>query len=104
ISQRLNRRRVGGANQDRTDRVLPVEIGADLIQLAPDFAVEGRVSCVEDADHFPLAAPEAHSLPGLRVRITLGHRFTDDDFALPRLEPSPAGLNLRAAHLDADLR
>ena len=65
-------------------------VGADLVEVAEDFAVLGALPGVHDADHFPVAAAERELFAQRGAGITLGDRLADHHLALAGLEPAAA--------------
>src|SRR5262249_22002261 len=80
-----------------------IKIGTDLVQIAPDLVIEGRLASVHYADHLPLALAEAESLAELRVGMPPSDGLADNDLALPGLEPA-ALIDSDIPHLDPTRR
>src|SRR5260370_37954380 len=92
---------MGGAEEDGAETVRPMEIGTDLIQVAKNLAVDGRLTAVHHANYVPFAAAEFQLLSQMSSRIPLRNGFPNDDFSLAGSKPA-AVLQLEiVAHLDS---
>src|SRR5207249_2264673 len=100
IDQRLYSRFIGSAHEHRAETVLPIEVRADLVEIAPDFAAGRRITRIHYANHVPLTSPEFQPFADLRVRITLRNRLADHHLAMSLLEPTSFG-DAEATHLDS---
>ncbi len=90
LDQRRNGCRVAGADEERAEVVFAVVVGADLVQVTPDLAVERRLPSIHNSDDQPIALAEAKMPAQLRIRIALCNGLADDDLPMPRLKPSAA--------------
>ena len=88
----------------RGEHVDALLIGADLVEIAEDFAVLRALAGIHNADDFPIAAAEGDALAEASAGVTLRDGLADDHFALTRLKPAPTGDLEAMAHFDADRR
>ena len=67
VDQGLGGHRVGGLHHGGAEDFDALEVGADLVEVAPDLAVVRAAAAIHDADDVPLAAREVDLLAQLRV-------------------------------------
>ncbi len=78
-----------------------LQVGGNLVEVAPDLAVLGAVAGIHYADDVPIAAAEVQLLADAGVGKPLGDRLAHHNFALAGLEPAAARDLDVVAHLDA---
>ena len=81
-----------------------MQIGADLIQIAPDFAVLSAVTCIQHTDNFPLAATERDLFSDARVGKSMSNGFSNHQFPASGLEPAAFRNPEALPHRDAGRR
>ena len=92
---------VGGADQGAGKHFDALQVGADLIQVAPEFAGLRAPAGIHHADDVPIAAAEFDLSADLRFGVAFGDALADHEFAVSLLVPASAGDYDPAAHLDA---
>src|SRR5438046_2315844 len=80
VDQRLRGYRIDRTDQSCAEYLDALQIGADLIQIAPDFAVLSAVTCIQHTDNFPLAATERDLFSDARVgkKIAFGRGSSEE--------------------------
>src|SRR5206468_2869715 len=76
------------SDQDGTERSLPVIVGRHLVDLAPDFAVNGGGPSIHDSYHLPCASAEGQSTTHSGRGKAISDRFANDNFSLTRVKPA----------------
>ena len=71
VFQRVRCNRVGGAQISRRIGSLAVEIGGDLVDVAPDFRIIGGAARIEHAHDLPLSLGEVESVADVRSGKTI---------------------------------